>query len=84
MISPLCYMYSNLYFKDLESKATGRGKAIHFEFPCRGSATRSNQRDASSSFNPPFLNRFQPDVINALMSGFLRHHSCPITYQKDA
>lgn len=56
-------MYPNLYFKDMESKATGRGEAIHFEFRCRALLQRSHQRDPSLSFNPPFLNRVQPDVI---------------------
>lgn len=66
MVFPLCNMYSSLYFKDLESKATGRGKAIHFEFPRRGSAPEVKSKRCFFNVNPPFLNRFQPDIIYSI------------------
>lgn len=53
MIFLLVLHDSNSYFKDLGSEATGEVKLFILSFPAEGLLQRSNQRDTSSSVNPP-------------------------------
>lgn len=63
MIFLLVLHDSNSYFKDLGSEATEEVKLFILSFLAEGLLQRSNQRDTSSSINPPSF-QTDPNLIS--------------------